>query len=132
MRSRQSGKAGTAWEARSGTFTGAVWGDQVLPFEDGAAVHEVFFAPGGRTHWHSHEGGQVLVVGAGEGYVVTRDGHATSVTAGDVVHAAPGEEHWHGAGRASFLVHTAVSLGRTEWLGEVSEDDYTRACATDR
>jgi hypothetical protein len=38
-----------------------------------------------------------------------------------------GEEHWHGAGDASYLVHTAISLGATEWLEEVAEEDYRAA-----
>jgi quercetin dioxygenase-like cupin family protein len=36
----------------------------------------------------------------------------------------PGEEHWHGAERESYLLHTAVSLGETEWLEPVSDEDY--------
>lgn len=125
---RDGKRAGLAWTPRKGTFTGAVWGEQILDPEDGAGVVEVFFGPGGRTHWHRHDGGQVLLGDSGEGYVVTRDGRAMTIVAGSVVHARPGEEHWHGAGPASSLRHMAISIGKTEWLEEVRDDDYAAGC----
>jgi quercetin dioxygenase-like cupin family protein len=117
----------TPSQKRSDTFTGGVWGDNVLKATDGALVNNVFFEPRARTHWHRHERGQVLLVTAGCGYVQVRDGEGTWVGAGDVVHFAPGEEHWHGAGPESYLLHTAVSLGTTEWLEAVSPADYERS-----
>jgi quercetin dioxygenase-like cupin family protein len=108
----------------SGNFTGGVWQDALLDnAEDGARVYAVYFEPGGRTHWHAHAGGQVLYVTTGEGRVGTRD-RVERLRPGDVVHAPPGEEHWHGAGTESVLHHIAVSLGETRWLGEVAEEDY--------
>jgi quercetin dioxygenase-like cupin family protein len=109
------------------TFTGTVWGDPVLRGVPGVNVNTVFFGPGGRTYWHSHERGQVLLATAGRGYVRTRAGDGGWVVEGDVVFAGGGEEHWHGAGGETFLVHTAVSLGETTWLEEVAEDDYRAA-----
>jgi quercetin dioxygenase-like cupin family protein len=106
-------------------FTGGVWQDTLLDNEGaGTRVYAVFFEPGSRTHWHSHENGQVLYVTAGEGRVGTGDGVET-VRAGDLVHAPAGEEHWHGAGPDSVLLHVAVSLGATRWGGEVSAEDYS-------
>ena len=35
---------------------------------------------------------------------------------GDTVSAAPGEEHWHGAGPDGPMSHIAVSIGDIEWL----------------
>ena len=52
-----------------GTFTGEAWRDTLLPPEDGVAVGNVFFAPCARTFWHSHVGGQLLIVLAGSGFV---------------------------------------------------------------
>jgi quercetin dioxygenase-like cupin family protein len=105
-------------------FTGGVWQDTLLDSsEQGARVYSVFFEPGGRTYWHAHEGGQVLYVTSGEGRVGTASGVET-VRSGDVVHAPPGEEHWHGAGPDSFLMHVAVSLGATRWGAEVSGREY--------
>jgi quercetin dioxygenase-like cupin family protein len=58
--------------------------------------------------------------------VVNKEGDSVEITAGDVVHSGPGEVHWHGGSRESFMIHTAVSLGNTSWFGEVSNDDYLK------
>jgi quercetin dioxygenase-like cupin family protein len=121
------GRAGAPSEKRAGTFTGDVWGDPILPSEDGVTVNAVFFEPGGRTHWHSHDVGQVLHVTHGQGYLQCRDGSGTTLLPGDVAHIGPGEEHWHGAAPSSYLLHVAVSLGGYEWLEPVSDEDYARA-----
>ena len=112
-------------EQRTSTFTGTVWGDPLLKSPDGVVMNTVYFAPGGRTYWHRHEGGQMLHIASGAGWVAPREGEAASVRAGDVVWAPPGEEHWHGAGEDTLLVHTAVSLGETEWLDEVTAEEYS-------
>jgi quercetin dioxygenase-like cupin family protein len=122
------GRAGVPSEHRTATFTGDVFADPVLSVPE-AVVAVVTFTPGARTHWHTHEAGQILFVTAGRGFVRTRDGHGEAVVAGDVVHFPPGEEHWHGAAPDSYLVHTAVSLGRTSWLREVTDEEYGEAVA---
>jgi len=40
---------------RTATFTGAVWGDPVMLTADDVTINNVFFAPGERTHWLSHD-----------------------------------------------------------------------------
>jgi quercetin dioxygenase-like cupin family protein len=117
---------GSVSELRSATFTGEVWADSVLDNAPEALINDVFFAPRGRTHWHTHERGQILLVLAGRGWVRRRDGEGGEIVAGDVVWISPGEEHWHGAGDDSFLLHRAISLGVTEWLDAVSDDDYAQ------
>jgi quercetin dioxygenase-like cupin family protein len=117
------GGPGRQPELRSGTFTGRVWLERVL-LAEGVGVNSVFFEAGGRTYWHRHGDGQVLLVSFGLGLVATRGGERSLVRAGDVVHAPPGEEHWHGAAPGAFMVHTAVSLGAVEWLDEVDQSDY--------
>jgi quercetin dioxygenase-like cupin family protein len=113
------------------TFTGRAMLDVVLSDADGddaaVRVNNVVFEPGGRTYWHSHANGQVLLVSGGSGMVENRDGHRHALHPGDVVWAPPGEEHWHGAAPDSFITHTAVSLGATAWLDEVSGDRYEAA-----
>jgi quercetin dioxygenase-like cupin family protein len=78
----------------------------------------VRFPVGARTHWHSHPDGQVLFVTDGRGRVGTRDG-IEEIRAGDLVVAAPGEEHWHGAAEDAAVEHLALSFGATEWAGRV-------------
>jgi quercetin dioxygenase-like cupin family protein len=114
---------GARCEQREGTFTGTVWGDPLLPATDGVGINTVYFAPSARTHWHRHEGGQVLHVTSGEGWVGVRGGPVERMRAGDTVWAPPGEEHWHGATGDAFLVHVAVSLGQIEWLDPVRDED---------
>jgi quercetin dioxygenase-like cupin family protein len=117
---------GTATRQGTGTFSGDVHLDPVLS-APGVMVNNVTFTPGGRTYWHRHPGGQLLVVTAGRGVIATRDGEVEELTSGDVVWADPDEEHWHGATGETLLAHLAVSHGTTDWGGEVSEQDYTAA-----
>jgi quercetin dioxygenase-like cupin family protein len=92
--------------------------------EDKVRVIAAFFEPAGRTNWHKHTGGQLLFVDAGHGRIATEAGERSEINPGDVVYAPPGERHWHGAGPRSVLHHVAVSLGSTEWSGEVTEAQY--------
>jgi len=118
------GRADAPSQKRDDTFTGTVWADPVLAAEGDVGVNDVFFEPGARTHWHTHAIGQVLVVTHGEGFVRTRDGDGGRIRAGDVVHIASGEEHWHGAAPDSYLLHIAISLGSATWLEPVGDEDY--------
>jgi quercetin dioxygenase-like cupin family protein len=122
---------GQSREGVPGNFTGFAMMDALLADGDAETatvrVNNVFFTPGGRTYWHSHTGGQALLVSAGHGMVATRDGHRHDLHAGDVVWAPSGEEHWHGAAPDALMSHTAVSLGVTRWLEEVSAADYEAA-----
>ena len=111
-------------ERRGPTFTGEVWADPILPATDGVVINDVTFTPGAHTFWHSHEGGQVLQVTAGEGLVCAEGQAPRVVRAGDTVWTPPGERHWHGATSGSIMSHTAISLGTTEWAEEVSDTDY--------
>jgi quercetin dioxygenase-like cupin family protein len=79
-------------------------------------VSVVRFEAGARNHWHQHAGGQVLHVVEGEGYVQPRGEPAQLIRTGDTVSAAPGEEHWHGAGPRGPMAHIAVSIGEITWL----------------
>jgi hypothetical protein len=36
------------------------------------------------------------------------------------------EEHWHGVEPENYLFHLAMSLGKTEWLAEVTDQEYRR------
>lgn len=128
MRINRGREKGTRSKRRSGTFTGGVWGDEVLTDPAGrVTVNSVFFEPGARTHWHRHADGQVLYVTHGEGRVRSRDGTGGVIAAGDIVHIAPGEEHWHGAGPGTFMLHLAISLGKSEWFDAVTDREYDEA-----
>jgi quercetin dioxygenase-like cupin family protein len=106
------------------TFTGTVWRDSVMPTTDGTTINDVFFGPGSRTFWHHHENGQLLIVLSGSGFVRPDGGEPARIEAGDVVWVPPGERHWHGAAADSFMIHRAVSLGKTAWAEAVADADY--------
>jgi quercetin dioxygenase-like cupin family protein len=124
MRINPGREASLPSQLRSETFTGEVWGDPVLESTGGVQINSVFFAPRSRTHWHTHERGQVLVVTSGQGRAFTRGGEGGIIRAGDTVWIPPDVEHWHGADTGTYLVHLAISLGRTDWLTAVTEAEY--------
>ena len=88
-------------------------------------VYRVEFAPGARTHWHTHDGPQWLFVVEGRIRVQKLGEPATEVVAGDAVVIQPGEKHWHGATPTERGVHLAVNVkATTSWLEPVTDDDY--------
>ena len=118
---------GAASEQRSSTFTGTVWADPVMPTTDKVAINNVFFSPGARTYWHTHERGQILHVTAGSGWICVQGEQARRLRSGDIVWIPANERHWHGAGTDSYMIHVAISLGTTDWQDEVSQEDYLTA-----
>jgi quercetin dioxygenase-like cupin family protein len=118
---------GAVSEQRSATFTGVVWADPIMPTADKVTVATVFFSPGARTYWHTHEQGQILQVTAGIGWVCVDGGEPESIRQGDVVWIPANERHWHGASVDSYMVHIATSLGKTMWEEEVAQQDYLHA-----
>jgi quercetin dioxygenase-like cupin family protein len=129
MRIARARQASKPSERRTDTFTGGVWGDPVLGPDGDVTVNDVLFEPGARTHWHTHAIAQVLLVTHGEGFIKVRGGDGARLLPGDVVHIPAGEEHWHGATPEHYLLHTAVSVGPTDWLDPVSDGDYAAALA---
>jgi quercetin dioxygenase-like cupin family protein len=125
----EHGRKGTPSRVgEAATFSGRAMLDPLLEDENGEVrVNSVMFSPGGRTFWHSHAGGQVLIVASGHGMVESRDGHRERLNPGDVVWAPPGEVHWHGAAPESFINPTAISLGLTEWAEQVDDAHYQAA-----
>ena len=109
---------------KTGTFTGQVHADPVMKPTDGVTINNVFFTPGARTYWHTHEVGQVLTVIGGQGWVCVDGERAQPLRTGDTVWIPKGERHWHGAAADSYLLHTAISIGKTGWQEEVANTDY--------
>ncbi len=114
----------------SGTehFTGSVWNKRIKDETDGVTLLAVQFAPGARTDWHSHPGGQLLYVVSGSGMVSTKTGETVLISPGDVVHSPPGERHWHGSAPDGPMMHLSItSGGATVWEDKVDDEEYGAA-----
>jgi len=116
-------QAGTAGKPGS-QFTGDAFPYLTLRTEDGVTINTVNFTPGARTHWHSHERGQILQVIAGRGLIQSEGGPIEELLAGDTVWIPAGEKHWHGASPDAYMTHVAISLGITNWADPVADGDY--------
>jgi quercetin dioxygenase-like cupin family protein len=113
-------------------FTGSV---VVNPFF-GANEHTrstgglVTFEPGARSAWHTHPGGQILIVVSGRGWIQEEGGPKREITEGDVIWTPPGVKHWHGATDTSAMSHIAITNvvngKNVDWLEKVSDEQYRR------
>jgi quercetin dioxygenase-like cupin family protein/alkylhydroperoxidase/carboxymuconolactone decarboxylase family protein YurZ len=113
-------------------FTGSVWVEMLVTEEEvfGSRIGNVTFEPGARTNWHSHPGGQILLVTNGAGYYQVQGGLVQLLRRADVVEIGPDVVHWHGATPSGEFTHVAVvtnSLaGNTVWLQPVTDEEYNR------
>jgi len=122
----------TSSRASAETFTGDAWYDVLARGEAPSRirVNLVRFAPGARNAWHAHATGQTLHVTDGVGRCQARGGALLEIVAGDTVHTAPGEWHWHGAAPEHFMAHLAMSEApaegpEIEWGGQVTDAEYS-------
>ncbi|MGA8302613.1 MAG: cupin domain-containing protein [Thermoplasmata archaeon] len=88
----------------------------------------VTFEPGARNAWHSHPGGQALIVTAGEGVVQSWGGPTEHIYPGDDVYSPPGEKHWHGASPDRPMTHIAIQEAidgkDIDWAEKVNDAQY--------
>lgn len=115
-------------------FSNTVWVKMLVTDEEKAfdtQVYNVTFEPAGRTHWHSHPGGQILLVTKGTGYYQEKGKPAQMLKEGDVVPIPADVVHWHGASPEDEFVHlgmsTQVHLGPAKWFGPVTDQEYSEA-----
>ncbi|AWF95843.1 cupin domain-containing protein [Weissella cibaria] len=88
-------------------------------------IGSVSFEPGSRNNWHiHHDGYQILLVTAGEGWYQEEGQPAQSLSKGDTIVTRDGVKHWHGAKKDSWFEHIAITAGTPEWLEPVSDADY--------
>lgn len=88
-------------------------------------VSNVNFEPGCRNNWHIHHNGfQILLVTAGEGWYQEEGRPAQLLKPGDVVAIHEGVKHWHGATKDSWFSHIAITKGESEWCEPVSDEEY--------
>ena len=120
-----TGSDGTFEHGDEGRFSGEVWLRNTVRADDGTNVGVVHFAPGARTRWHRHPGGQFLYGLSGRGRVRTRGEAGFVLRPGDVVHVEADEWHFHGGDADAPLVHLAVNGGGDpEWGEPVTEEEF--------
>jgi hypothetical protein len=93
---------------------------------NGAPWGGAYWAPGERSYWHCHAGGQHMMVWEGTGRVQRRGERIQTLSVGESHYVRPGEEHWHGAAphqHAHYLQVTFLPAG-TFWMEEVGQEDY--------
>jgi 4-carboxymuconolactone decarboxylase len=126
---------GGSRDVRSGpaeSFTGGVRVEMLFEAVDPshASGGSVAFEAGARTAWHSHPGGQILVVTAGNGRVQQWGGPIQEIQAGDVVRIPAGQKHWHGASPQASMTHLAITEPRdgtsVQWMEKVSDEQYNQ------
>ncbi|KAJ5133474.1 uncharacterized protein N7443_004896 [Penicillium atrosanguineum] len=107
------------------TFSGDVYLDPIHMGKD-ASIANVTFTPCARTHWHTHEKGQMIKVIAGSGWICDKGEIPQRLKTGDVVWAPAGTTHWHGADNESIMTHFVLGIGSTVWHEAVTDDEYSQ------
>src|SRR5437868_15450990 len=91
-------------------------------------IGNVVFEAGARNNWHTHPGGQILIVTEGVGYYQEKRKPVQVLRKGDVVKILPDVEHWHGASHDSEFTHLAINTntqkGIVVWLSRVTDEEY--------
>lgn len=110
--------------------TGNVWLHELVKADPVLDIHISLATSGAdaRLDWHSHPGGQVLLITDGIGYYQERGKPKQIVHKGDVIKCLPGVEHWHGASPESGVTYLAVNAnndkGKTNWGQKVTDEEY--------
>jgi quercetin dioxygenase-like cupin family protein len=91
-------------------------------------IANVAFEAGARNNWHTHPGGQILIVTDGIGYYQEKGKPIQLIRKGDVVNIPPDIKHWHGASHDSEFTHIAVNpntqRGIVVWMERVTDEEY--------
>ena len=111
-------------------FTGTAYLQMLIAADslNATAVGNVTFEPGARTKWHSHPGGQILLVTAGVGYYQEKRQPKKILRKGDAIKCPPNVPHWHGASADTAFVQVAITgrqNGPTAWLAPVTDEEYS-------
>lgn len=86
--------------------------------------------PGGRTFWHVHPRGQIILAQDGHIRVQMRGRPAVDLVPGDQpVYTPPNVPHWHGAAPTdggTYLATTPGGEADVTWLEEVAAEEYAK------
>jgi quercetin dioxygenase-like cupin family protein len=119
-------------EALKNRFIGQCYLSTLVSFNSqaGCSISNVTFEPGCRNNWHSHPGGQILLVTGGRGWYQEEGKEARELHTGDVVEILCNVRHWHGASKDSWFIHLAIGInteaGPVEWFDPVNDEEYSK------
>ena len=116
-------------KAKNVNHTGDVWLRELNAADNhvNSQISLAVFAPNAKLNWHTHSGGQVLLITEGVGYYQEKGKPVQIVHKGDVVKCLPDVEHWHGSTPKTGVTYIAVSpKSTTKWLHPVTEEEYQK------
>ncbi|MDN3670303.1 cupin domain-containing protein [Echinicola jeungdonensis] len=111
-------------------FTGKAYNYGLVPNDSTytTLVGNVFFEPGARSNWHTHPGGQILIITDGVGYHQIEGEPIQVMKKGDIVKCPPNTRHWHGAspdtGLQQMYIVPNTEKGIVEWMEPVTDEEY--------
>ncbi len=112
-------------------FTGVSYLNYLTDYDENLGIPSfglVTFEPCTRTDWHSHDGGQILLVTEGKGIFKAEGEEARYMLPGDVILIPPGKKHIHCGADNSWFQHIALGVnpgvGTTNWYEKVSDSQY--------
>lgn len=85
------------------------------------------FEPASRTYWHSHPGGQLLLIEEGRALVQERGKPVRTLGPGESIFSGPNVLHWHGAAPTQAMTQLNVGFpgGATKWMDPVTDAQYS-------
>jgi len=117
-------KKGSAGK-RTATFTGEVW-VQLLHSSDDVNLLSVTFLACARTHWPTHEKGQILQVVQGSNWICDKGEEPRCIKNGDLIRVSAGTTHWHDSDEGSIMTHLAAGLGKLNGLSQLQMRNIRR------
>lgn len=98
------------------------------PTELNCGAAKVTFQPGTRTVWHSHAGGQFIVITEGTAWYQEKGKPKQVIKQGGVAICPPNVMHWHGAAPDGVMSHTVATpnlhKGGATSGQAVTDDEY--------
>jgi quercetin dioxygenase-like cupin family protein len=110
--------------------TGNVWLNELVKADNVLDCHVsvATFDADARLDWHTHPGGQILLITQGTGYYQEKGKSKQIASKGSVIKCLPGVEHWHGASPQNGFTYIAVNTnnekGKTIWGQKVTDEQY--------
>jgi quercetin dioxygenase-like cupin family protein len=98
----------------------------VTPVEDklAAQTSHYHFDAGARTKWHSHGGGQLILVEEGVTHYQVKGGPVRELRVNETYFVQPGVVHWHGGTPSSGTTQFNVARGDLVWLDDVTDQQF--------